>query len=45
MFLFATDFPLLKSVANIKKIINMQSVANPLLNLATELSVSNNPLF
>jgi hypothetical protein len=31
---------LLKSVANIKKIIYVSSVANPLLNLATELSVA-----
>jgi hypothetical protein len=36
----ATDFLLLKPIANIKKIINMQSVANSLLNLATKLSVA-----
>jgi hypothetical protein len=40
MLPLAIDFPLLEPVANIKKIINMQSVANPLLNLATELSVA-----
>jgi hypothetical protein len=40
MLFLATNFPLLKPVANIKKLINMQSVANPLLNLATELSVA-----
>jgi hypothetical protein len=31
---------LLKSVADIKKIIYVSSVANPLLNLATKLSVA-----
>jgi hypothetical protein len=40
MLFLATNFPLLKPVANIKKLINMQSVANLLLNLATELSVA-----
>ena len=40
MLFLATDIPLLKPVANIKKIINMQFIANPLLNLATELSVA-----